>query len=70
MELPSELKERKWAKDYLSTLEKMTDEDLFQEAFDTQAPDDYDGDWTTRGWWTSILARECLRERFFMRPTG
>jgi hypothetical protein len=64
MELPNELKNRKWAQEYLYVLDSMSDKELFDEAFVAQEPDDYDGGWTTRAWWTSILARECLRERF------
>jgi len=66
MKLPNELKDRKWAKDYLLALDEMSYEELFDEAFLRQVPDGEDGEWTPRGWWTSILSRECLRERFFL----
>jgi hypothetical protein len=66
MELPNELKNRQWAHEYLAEIEKMSDEELFEETFDAQVPDDYDGCWTTRGYWQSIILREYLREKFFM----
>lgn len=68
MELPNELKDIEWAQKYLSELEKMSDQELFEETFQAQVPDDYVGGWTIRGWWISELTKLCLHERFFSRP--
>ena len=64
MNLPNEIKNRQWAKDYLAELEKMSDEELFTEAFSNASPDDYDGTWTTRGYWKAAISQDVLRERF------
>lgn len=67
MKLPKELQDRLWAKEYLDMLHSMSDEDLFDEVFDAQAPDDYDGCFTTRGYWMRMLSQQCLRERFLSK---
>jgi len=70
MKLPKVLKDRLWVKKYLEYLDSLNDEDLFDAVFDAQVPDDYDGGWSTRGWWEKELSKEYLRERFLIGRKG
>jgi hypothetical protein len=67
MELPKELAQRKWAQEYLTHLETLSDEKLFDEVFEAQVPDDYDGGFSLRGGWMATLSEEYLRERFLKK---
>lgn len=64
MELPDGLKNEEWAQKYLSYLEQITDQDLFEEAFNAQRPDGYGKSFTSRGWFIAELSKMYLHERF------
>jgi hypothetical protein len=64
MELPESLINEEWAQKYLSYLEQITDQDLFEEAFKSQKPDGYNGSFSARGWFIAELSKMCLHERF------
>jgi hypothetical protein len=58
------MKKPKWQEDYDKVLAEMTDLQLFEEAFDAQNADDYDGGFTTQGSYCANKSREVLKERF------
>jgi len=65
MNLPKEIESKEWAIRYLDYLKKIPDEELFEAAFQDQIPDDFDGTWTTRGYWKSRISKLLLYEMFF-----
>lgn len=61
--LPEELKDRIWAKEYLSELQAMNMEDLLYAILESQESDEQDGGFTTRQVYTGNIAVGYFRYR-------
>jgi len=53
----------KWQEKELAEWVKLSNRELFDEMIDAQQPDDYDGCWSSRGWWRHFMLIDLVEER-------
>lgn len=63
IEIPKEIESRVWVGEYLKELSQLSTEELIDTTLSAQVPDDYDGCWTTRGYWKAVITKIVLKNR-------
>lgn len=53
----------KWQEKELAEWAKLSNRELFDEMIAAQQPDDYDGCWSSGGWWQHLMLLDLVEER-------